>query len=250
MKCSASRKKIPFSQLQMKSPKSAGTIPAGAEAERNTKSVMGNKGDKIIIALDGISEKEALRIAKTMKGRVWGFKVNDLLFTDAKIIYKLKKFGKVFADAKLHDIPNTVANSVKKLSAAGADLITVHASGGIEMMKAAKQNAGRSKILAVTILTSKEENIREVVKLTRNALKAGADGIICSGQDLLSIRRLRKSELLLKVVPGIRPNWYKKKDDQKRIITSKEAFKLGADYLVVGRPILNAEDPIKALADM
>ena len=97
---------------------------------------------KIIVALDGISEKEALRMAKILKGRVWGFKVNDLLFEDGRIIAKLKKFGNVFADAKLHDIPNTVGNSVARLSRAGADMITVHGSGGIEMMKAAKQSAG------------------------------------------------------------------------------------------------------------
>ncbi len=210
---------------------------------------MGSR-DKIIVALDGISEKEALRIAKILKGHAWGFKVNDLLFDNIAVIRKLKKFGKVFADAKLYDIPNTVSNCVKRLSSAGADLITVHASGGIEMMKAAKQSAGQSKILAVTILTSSETNSRKVAKLTRDALRANVDGIVCSGRDLLSIQHISGSQSLLKVVPGIRPNWYKKKDDQKRIITPKEALKLGADYLVIGRPILNAEDPIKALEEI
>ncbi len=205
---------------------------------------------QIIVVLDGISEKESLRIAKLLKGHVWGFKLNDLLFDGVAIIHKLKKFGKVFADAKLYDIPNTVSNCVKRLFLAGADLITVHASGGIEMMKAAKKSAGQSKILAVTILTSSETNSKELAKLTRDALKANMDGIVCSGNDLLFIRRIPGSRSLLKVVPGIRPNWYKKKDDQRRIITPKEALRLGADYLVIGRPILNAKDPIKALADM
>lgn len=210
---------------------------------------MENKS-KIIVALDGISRKEALRIANMLKGYVWGFKVNDLLFEETAIISKLKRFGKVFADAKLHDIPNTVAHSVARLSRAGADMITVHALGGIEMMKAAKKSAGRSKILAVTILTSSEKNSRKVVKLTRGALKANLNGIVCSGCDLLSIHRILGTQSLLKVVPGIRPSWYKKKDDQKRVITPQEALILGADYLVIGRPILNAEDPVKALADM
>lgn len=206
--------------------------------------------NKIIVALDGISEKEALRIAKLLKGHVWGFKVNDLLFYDVAIMHKLKKFGKVFADAKLCDIPNTVSNCVKRLSSAGADLITVHASGGIEMMRAAKKSADKSKILAVTILTSSETNSGKVVRLTHDALKANVDGIVCSGHDLLSIRRIPGVQSLLKIVPGIRPNWYKKKDDQKRTITPKEAFARGADYLVIGRPILNAKNPINALMDM
>lgn len=189
-------------------------------------------------------------MAKILKGRVWGFKVNDLLFEDGRIIAKLKKFGNVFADAKLHDIPNTVGNSVARLSRAGADMITVHGSGGIEMMKAAKQSAGESKILAVTILTSAGTDQRKATKIARDAILAGLDGVVCSGSDLLSIERVSGSKALIKVVPGIRPNWYKKKDDQKRTVTPKEALKLGADHLVIGRPILNAKDPIRALSDI
>src|SRR3989338_11221623 len=102
---------------------------------------MKNK-NRIIIALDKISIKESLKIARDVTGLVWGFKINDLLFEDMKIIPWLKKFGRVFADVKLYDIPNTVSNSVKKLSAQGANIITVHTSGGVEMMRAAKQNAG------------------------------------------------------------------------------------------------------------
>ncbi len=210
---------------------------------------MGNR-NKIIVALDGLSEKEALRIAKILKGYAWGFKVNDLLFEGTTIIRKLKKFGNVFADAKLHDIPNTVANSVEKLSRAGADMITVHASGGVEMMKAAKQNAGQSKILAVTVLTSAEANSRKTVRLAHEAIKANVDGIVCSGHDLPTIRKIPRSKFLLKVVPGIRPSWYKKKDDQKRTITPLKALELGADYLVIGRPILNAKNPVMAITDM
>lgn len=217
--------------------------------EGSLKSVMGNK-DKIIVALDGISEKKALRIAQILKGRVWGFKVNDLLFGNIAIIRKLKNFGNVFADAKLYDIPKTVSNSVKRLSAAGADLITVHGAGGIEMMKAAKQSAGRSKILAVTVLTSNKENSRKVAKLTRDALKANVDGIICSGHDLSLIRGVSGSKSLLKVIPGIRPRRYKKKDDHKRTMTPGEAVRSGADYIVIGRPVLNSKNPLKTLVDI
>ncbi|MFH0755249.1 MAG: orotidine-5'-phosphate decarboxylase [bacterium] len=206
--------------------------------------------NKIIIALDGITEKKALQIAKLLKEYVWGFKINDLLFENIKIIQKLKKFGKVFADAKLYDIPNTVSNSVKRLSKAGADIITVHASGGIEMMKSAKQNAGQSKIIAVTVLTSFKKNSKKVISLVKNSIEANVDGVVCSGHDLSAIRHIPNSQSLLKIVPGIRPIWYKKKDDQKQIITPDESFKLGADYLVIGRPILDAKDIVKALLNI
>lgn len=194
------------------------------------------ENQRTIVALDGISEKEALGIARLLKGRVWGFKVNDLLFENIGIIGKLKKFGKVFADAKLYDIPNTVANGVRRLSAAGADMITVHASGGVEMVRAAKKAAGRSKILAVTVLTSFIRNqSKNVLKLAEDAKRAGADGIVCSGHELKYLAKFS----LLKVVPGIRPKWYKEKDDQKRTMAPEEAIKLGADFLVIGRPIIN-----------
>jgi orotidine-5'-phosphate decarboxylase len=184
-----------------------------------------------------------LSIAKILKGLVWGFKVNDLLYENVSIIRELKKYGGVFVDVKLYDIPNTVANSVKRLSKAGADIITVHASGGIEMMKSAKKNSGKSKIIAVTILTSSSLNSpnQQVVKLAKEAIEAGLDGIVCSGHELKAVNRLSGIKSRLKIVPGIRPKWYKAKDDQKRKMTPNEAIKLGADYLVIGRPITKAK---------
>ncbi len=207
------------------------------EVEKNIKNAMAHR---IIVALDGISEKKALSVAKKLRGLVWGFKVNDLLFGSPGIIKKLKKYGKVFADAKLYDIPNTVSNSVKRLSTLGADIITVHASGGVEMMRAAKKAAGKSKIIAVTILTSHKERTG-FNKLLKDAQTAGVDGIICSAYELKFVKGN-----LLKIVPGIRPGWYKKKDDQKVTITPKEAIRLRADYIIIGRPILDARDPVKA----
>ena len=217
---------------------------------------------KIIVSLDGVSVKEALNIASKLKNKVWGFKVNDLLF-EPNIIRKLKKFGKVFADAKLYDIPSTVARSVARLKKAGADLITVHASGGVEMMKAAlRQAQGKTKILGVTVLTSeKSANKKAFLKLITNVEKAKLDGIVCSAHEL---KYLNNSKLL-KVVPGIRPKWFTmssskrhdkrdpsrralvKANDQSRTTTPREAIKLGADLLVIGRPIIKSPNQPEAL---
>ncbi|HWA64285.1 MAG TPA: orotidine-5'-phosphate decarboxylase [Candidatus Paceibacterota bacterium] len=204
---------------------------------------------KVIVAMDGITEAKALKLAKLFSSSVWGYKINDLLFTDAKIIRKLKKFGDVFADAKLHDIPNTVANSVARLSRAGADIITIHATGGIPMMKTAKAHAGASKIFAVTVLTS-EAHARSVARLVRDAMKAGVDGIVCSGHDLRIVNRIPGARRLLKMVPGIRPADYKKNDDQVRIVTPAQAIQRGADFLVIGRPITQSKDPLNVLKSL
>lgn len=204
------------------------------------------KRNIIVVALDGISQQDALKIAKSLKGLVWGFKINDLLFDSISIIKILKKYGRVFADAKLYDIPNTVANSVKRLSMAGADIITVHASGGTEMMRVAKKSAGKSKIIAVTILTSYGGNAkRDVVSLAKNAQRAGVDGIVCSAHEASHVPKN-----LLKIVPGIRPIGYFSKDDQKRRATPQEAIRAGADLLVVGRPITCSKNPVFATQQM
>lgn len=203
----------------------------------------------IIVALDGMKGKEAINIAKDLEGLVWGFKINDILFENKNIIKKLKRYGNVFADAKLYDIPNTVGNSVKRLATAGADIITVHTSGGNEMLQVAKANAGKSKIIGVTVLTSfKDGNKTKIKKLINDAIKAKLDGIVCSGHELGVISKINNSKKLLKIIPGIRPVWYKKKDDQKRIMTPKEAVGLGADYLVIGRPITSSKD-VKAAVE-
>lgn len=213
---------------------------------------------RVVVALDGMTQKEALRIAEVLKGRVWGFKVNDLIFEDISIIKKLKKYGRVFADVKLYDIPNTVANSVKRLNLHNADIITVHASGGIEMMKAAKLNCGKSKIIAVTILTSKELKYKnEVLDLVKDVVKAKVHGIVCSGHELETVKHLPISKKMIKVVPGIRPASYTLKDDQKRKMTAKEALAFGASLIVIGRPITSVkftrknykENILNALAD-
>ena len=216
---------------------------------------------KIIISLDGIDEKKALELSSSLSGLVWGFKVNDLLIQyGTSIIKSLKKFGSVFADAKLHDIPNTVANSTKAIVSAGADFLTVHACGGERMIQAAVNNAQSAKVLVVTVLTSLNDNDSlniyghgandTVLKFAKIASSAGAHGIICSPLELKVLSKDATLSKLLKVTPGIRPSWYEQKDDQSRTMTPEEAIKNGADYLVIGRAITDSSDPITALKSL
>lgn len=200
-----------------------------------------------------------MEIAEKLSGKNVLFKVNDLLdYSGRRIITELKKYGGVMADPKLHDIPNTVANRVRKVATAKPDFITVHASGGVAMMKAAVENCLGSKILAVTVLTSLNEKecisnlggpIRaKVFRYARNAVSAGAHGIVCSPKELEFLSQFSELKQLIKVTPGIRPKWYlDSKDDQSRVATPADAVRMGADYLVIGRPIVKADDPLEAL---
>jgi orotidine-5'-phosphate decarboxylase len=198
----------------------------------------------IVVALDGIPKKKALRLARSMKGLVWGFKVNDLLFEDPKIIRRLRLYGKVFADAKLHDIPNTVQNSIARLALLKATIISVHASAGLEMMKAAKQVAGQAKVVGITVLTSTPGNVKkQVLSLAADAQTAGLDGIVCSAEELPLLKNFKG----LKIVPGIRPKWYSSSDDQRRTASPSWAIQAGANLLVIGRPITKAKDPVATI---
>lgn len=212
----------------------------------------------IIIALDGMTQQEALMLARNLKGLVWGFKVNDLLLDSGLgIIRKLKPYGSVFADPKLYDIPNTVANSVRKLEAAGADLITVHASGGLRMLHQAVSNAARAKVLAVTLLTSFSDDesqkiygkpaTENVLALAKLAAESEVPGIVCSPNELKLFQDPPALRSLLKVTPGIRPAWHQRADDQTRTKTPKEALAEGASLIVVGRPVTAHEDPVRAV---
>jgi orotidine-5'-phosphate decarboxylase len=209
---------------------------------------------KVIVALDALNEKQVLELAAKLSGLAWGFKINDqLLSNGAGLITKLKKFGLVFADAKVHDIPNTVGNSVKVLSEAGADLITVHASGGRAMLDAAVKNSGSARILAVTVLTSLGEQDTQqlfgcsvtdaVRKFSALASESGIHGIVCSAADLPVLSEAGTNAPKLKVTPGIRPSWYSKLDDQTRVMGPAEAVRAGAGLIVVGRPITESENP-------
>lgn len=216
---------------------------------------------RVIVPLDGISEAEALELAQRLEGHVWGFKVNDLLMQSGlRIITALKAHGHVFADPKLHDIPNTVANGVRRLADVGADLITIHASGGSAMVAAARAASADAKILAVTVLTSMTDADAQAVytdsaadavtRLASLAVEAGAHGVVSSPLELPQLAADPTTAAALKVTPGVRPSGYGVADDQRRTRTPAEAVEAGADLLVIGRPITGAADPVQAAVDI
>ena len=175
--------------------------------------------------------------------------------TGPEIISYLKGLGhSVFLDLKLHDIPNTVKSAMKVLSNLGVDMTNVHAAGGVEMMKAAREGLGKeAKLIAVTQLTStSEEQMRDfqniqtslqesVVHYAKKTAEAGLDGVVCSAQEVELIKAATANDFLC-VTPGIRPAG-SEIGDQKRVMTPQEAHQIGSDYIVVGRPIIQAENP-------
>lgn len=216
--------------------------------------------NKLIVALDVDSLDKAKRLVDMLYPAVKVFKVGNELFTSCgpeavKMIHK--KNAKVFLDLKYHDIPNTVAKAVKRAAEMGVFMLNMHASGGSAMMKAAKHaaNSNRMCLLAVTVLTSidkrslKDLGIRktplnQVKHLALLAKRSGIDGVVCSAQEADAVRKLCGRNFVI-VTPGIRP---KSADvtDQKRITTPSYAISKGADYIVVGRPITLAKDPLNA----
>lgn len=225
--------------------------------------------EKLILALDVADHYQAIELVERFKDYIGIFKVGSELFisSGAKIIEDINKKGrKVFLDLKFHDIPNTVSKSAVIATKLGVHMFNVHTSGGLEMMRKCrdsvaevclKENLDRPKILGVTVLTSisKEVFLNElgiqhslrthVKNLAALALKAGLDGVIASAKEASMIRNLCGKGFLI-VTPGIRPSWTPP-DDQKRTMTPKEAIREGADYLVIGRGILQHADPLKAL---
>ena len=224
----------------------------------------------LIVALDFDSLSSALKFAKQVSDLVGMFKIGNQLFTAAgpAAVKEIAALGPgIFLDLKFHDIPNTVAGAVLSAAAmTGVQLVNVHALGGHAMMAAAVQaisagvpmGADRPRLLAVTILTSMDQKtMREtgiggppksrVVKLARLAKEVGVDGVVASVQEARAIRKACGRDFLI-VTPGVRPDNQEngddaKRDDQARTATPMEAIKAGADYLVVGRPIIAATDP-------
>lgn len=208
--------------------------------------------EKIIVALDVSSLKLAAPLVESLADYVGYFKVGLELITaegaPQVVDFIHKRGGKLFFDGKFSDIPNTIGKASQAASGLGVTFFDVHASCGLESMKAAVANRGKSKVLAVTVLTSLsdeeslslygEKSSQKVVKWAFEAQKAGIDGIVCSGQELKLLATYPELKSLLRVTPGIRPQWAEAQD-QKRILTPKEAIQLGADYLVIGRPITN-----------
>ncbi|MCG3150065.1 MAG: Orotidine 5'-phosphate decarboxylase [Verrucomicrobiae bacterium] len=199
---------------------------------------------KLIVALDVDTFAEAAALVNDLSPVVEIFKVGSQLFTRVgpRMLDHIHQTGRqVFLDLKFHDIPNTVAKAVAAAAAHKVFMLTVHASGGAEMLQAAAQVTGRPMIVGVTVLTSVAGDVQaEVLSRARLCQTAGLDGVVASPQELPALRQ-KYGEQFVIVTPGIRPAWAAT-GDQKRIMTPAEAIAAGATYLVVGRPILAAAD--------
>ncbi|MFH1782601.1 MAG: orotidine-5'-phosphate decarboxylase [Candidatus Omnitrophota bacterium] len=216
--------------------------------------------EKIIVALDVKTIKEVERLVNILSPHINIFKVGMELFYSCgpKIIEVIKKYDKeIFLDLKLYDIPNTVKNASTSLTRLGVLMFNVHASGGREMMKLALEGAeeeserlgiSRPKILGVTVLTSMETTEEQVLGLARLTKESGLDGVIASPLEITSIKQNIGDDFLV-VTPGVRPKGAEL-GDQKRVATPEEAIKNGADYIVIGRPITKAKDPVKAVEEI
>ena len=217
----------------------------------------------IIVALDFPNEKKALELVTQLDPDRCRLKVGKELFTRSgpEFVKKLVKQNfDVFLDLKFHDIPNTVAQACKAGADLGVWMINVHAMGGRKMLEAAREampvNDSNPKLIAVTVLTSMgEDDLKEiglnhspaeqVKKLATLTHDCGLDGVVCSPQEITLLRESLDTNFEL-VTPGIRPEW-SVTGDQKRIMTPAQAMQAGGNYLVIGRPITQAENPMQAL---
>ena len=218
----------------------------------------------IIAALDVPSAEQALKLAELIAPAVGAFKIGGELFTAAgpDIVRRVRATGAaVFLDLKFHDIPNTVAKAVASAIRLDVQMLTIHTSGGGEMMRAAEKSAVDTAkqlglalplVLGVTVLTSSDAGTlaeigceanpeHQVARLARLAVAAGLRGLVCSPLELVALRQMLPAHIQL-VTPGIRTG-AEKADDQKRTLTPREAMAAGASWLVIGRPIYGAESP-------
>ncbi|MGZ8251188.1 MAG: orotidine-5'-phosphate decarboxylase [Methylophilaceae bacterium] len=218
---------------------------------------------KIVVALDFADASSALKLVDALDPKLCRVKVGKELFTAAgpQLVETLvnKDFG-VFLDLKFHDIPNTVAKACEAASRLGVWMLNVHASGGLAMMESAREGVAKSGhtslLIAVTVLTSMDQMTLhqvgvpgrladQVLNLAKLTQKAGLDGVVCSALEAIDLRNALGDKFLL-VTPGIRPANVAL-NDQTRVMTPALALSFGASYLVIGRPITQAENPLEAL---
>jgi orotidine-5'-phosphate decarboxylase len=225
--------------------------------------------DKIIVALDVETAQEAREIIAETNENAGAFKIGLQLFTSAgaSFVREVVSGGnQIFLDVKFHDIPNTVAKASIEVARLGVWMFNIHALGGSEMMRRTveevseicdKENLVKPQMIGVTVLTSSNQSTldeigierkveNQVVNLAQITAKCGLDGVVASPQEIEAIRaNVQNSEFLI-VTPGIRPS-FATNDDQKRVMTPKQAVELGANYLVIGRPITKAKDKLSAI---
>ena len=224
---------------------------------------MTNHLSPVIVALDFADEKQTLQFVRQLSPELCQIKIGKELFTATgrHLVEQLVNQGfKVFLDLKYHDIPNTVASACKIAAQMGIWMVDMHAGGGQRMMEAAAEAVSqfqqRPYLIGVTVLTSMTQTDlaqtgvdrsidEQVMHLAKLSQQSGLDGVVCSAQEAVILRDQLGKEFLL-VTPGIRLN-SKSEDDQRRIMTPKEALAAGSSYLVMGRPIIRSADPVLLL---
>jgi orotidine-5'-phosphate decarboxylase len=222
---------------------------------------MTKTADKIIVALDVATKEKALDLVNQLRDQISFFKIGLQLYTaeGPEIVRTVLSTGvKVWLDLKLHDIPNTVARAVESAGSLGVHMLTIHLSGGSEMIRAATAaRANKILLLGVTVLTSAtEQTLREigiackvddqVLRLAKLGVQAGIDGLVASPHEIKILRTEFGGKIEI-VVQGIRPSWAEP-GDQKRFMTPQEAIEAGADYIGIGRPITAHPNPRDALS--
>ena len=218
---------------------------------------------KVIVALDNSNFNEVIKLVRILKNDVFAFKIGYQFFFNFGLIGYKKIYSicpKIFLDLKLHDIPNTVEKGLEALIKMKPYFTTIHISGGDDMMQITKRIKKNTKILGVSILTSMDNRQTKkyynqndlstlVKKFAKSAKNNHLDGVVCSPQEIKYVRREVGKNFII-VTPGIRISNKLKSDDQKRVETPNKAISLGANYLVIGRPITKSKDPVKTLKEI